>query len=261
MYYVYEWYVVESGEIIYVGKGTKRRYKVRKHNRFFNDFIRNNSCESRIVKTFDDEKAAFEYEFERVFELKSKGQCVCNINVGGNGGTTKWWTDERRKEYSDKNVMKNEKQRKRMKLSNPMQDPKIAYRVNAKNKKPICIGDKQYDSLCAAAREYGVGATAVNFWLDRGYAPDYKPCYYFGKPVPEVILNKGPKCGKPVIVDGIRFETVKAAARHINTDPSVLIRALKSTGKCKGHVCRYDNQQPSRENTEKSISEGSTTNG
>ena len=39
MYYVYEWYVKETGEIFYVGKGTKNRYKVKKHNRFFNDFI------------------------------------------------------------------------------------------------------------------------------------------------------------------------------------------------------------------------------
>ena len=29
MFYVYEWFNVNSGVVIYVGKGTKRRYKVR----------------------------------------------------------------------------------------------------------------------------------------------------------------------------------------------------------------------------------------
>lgn len=27
MFYVYEWYIVETGEIFYVGKGCKNRYK------------------------------------------------------------------------------------------------------------------------------------------------------------------------------------------------------------------------------------------
>lgn len=34
MYYVYEWFVIETDEIFYVGKGTGRRFKVRKHNKF-----------------------------------------------------------------------------------------------------------------------------------------------------------------------------------------------------------------------------------
>ena len=55
MFYVYEWYVVESGEIFYVGKGTRNRYKVRKHNKFFNDFITRYNCDSRIIKEFKTE--------------------------------------------------------------------------------------------------------------------------------------------------------------------------------------------------------------
>lgn len=53
MYYVYEWFIVETGEVIYVGKGTGRRYKVRKHNRLFNEMIRRFECDSRIVKEFE----------------------------------------------------------------------------------------------------------------------------------------------------------------------------------------------------------------
>ena len=261
MYYVYEWFVVETNEVIYVGKGSGRRYKVRRHNRFFDDFIRRVPCSSRIVKTFDDEKSAFDYEFRRVCELKALGQCVCNIIFGGTGGTTSWWTDARRNEYSENNVMKSKHQRDRMRNKNPMKNPDIAKMVNAKNKKRICIGSKEYDSLISAAKEFNVGSTAVNYWLRRGYAPNREPCYYYGDPIPKVILNKGSKAGKPVIVDGVKYDTVKDAARYIGTDPSILIKSIKAGKECKGHVCRYDNQQPSRGNTDKSTSEGSTTNG
>ena len=92
MFYVYEWYVVESGEIFYVGKGTRNRYKVRKHNKFFNDFITRYNCDSRIIKEFKTEKEAFEYEYERINELKCIGQCVCNIYKGG---TDIWMKEEK----------------------------------------------------------------------------------------------------------------------------------------------------------------------
>ena len=102
MFYVYEWYVKETNEVIYVGKGTNRRYKVTKHNKFFNEFIKRFECESRIIKYFEKEKDAFAYEYDRVKELKQIGQCVCNIYDGGFGGTTSWWNEKRRDEYSKK---------------------------------------------------------------------------------------------------------------------------------------------------------------
>ena len=91
----------KNGKIIYVGKGCRNRYKVTKHNRFFNDMIKRNKCESRIIKKFENEKDAFDYEFIRINELKEKGECVCNIYNGGTGGSINWWTDEIRKKYSE----------------------------------------------------------------------------------------------------------------------------------------------------------------
>lgn len=260
MYYVYEWYVKSTGEIFYVGKGTKNRYKVKKHNRFFNDFIKRYDCDSRIVKHFDSEKEAFEYEFERVFELKSKGQCVCNINNGGTGGTTDWWTDKKREEYSRKNVMKSESQRNRMSKNNPMKKKDVAKTVGAKHKKKICIGNKVYDGIVDVAKEYGIRNTAVMYWLKRGYARNQEPCYYYGEKVPNVSLKSHVTNTKSVILDGERYETIKEAAKSIETDPSVLVRALKANRPCKGHKCRYDNQQPSQGKSDSSTLKGSTTN-
>lgn len=260
MFYVYEWFVKKSGEVFYVGKGTKNRYKVKKHNKFFNDFIKRYDCDSRIIKKFDNEQEAFSYEFERINELKSIGQCVCNIYQGGLGGTTSWWTDEMRNIYSEKNVMKSENQRKRMSENNPMKNKEISEKVIKKNKRKVCVGDKVYDGVIDVAREYGIRDTAVQYWIKRGYSSDFKPCYYHGENIPKIKLRSHITNAKKVYIDGLLFETVKEAAKNINTDPSVLIRALKQNKPCKGHICKYDNQQPSQTNTDKSSLEGSTTN-
>ena len=66
--------------------------------------------------------------------------------------------------------------------------------------------------------------------------------------------------GKRVIVDGKRYQSVSDAARFIEVWPESLIRAIKKGRPCKGHICRYDNQQPSCEKPSNSIAEGSTTN-
>ena len=199
MFYVYEWYIVSTNEVIYVGKGCRNRYKVRKHNQFFNDMITRFECDSRIIKYFEKEEDAFAYEYDRVKELQSIGQCKCNIYKGGFGGETKTWTAEKRAIYSEKNGMHSTEQRQRMSKNNPMKNPEIAEKVNSRKR-------------------------------------------------------------KPVIIDGIKYCSVKAGAEAIGVDISSLIYALKDGRKCKGHECKYDNQQPSHENTDKSIVEGSTTN-
>ena len=63
MYYVYEWFNTDTQEVFYVGKGIHKRYKVKKRNKAFNDYIKNNNCDSRIVKYFTSEKDAFEFEY------------------------------------------------------------------------------------------------------------------------------------------------------------------------------------------------------
>lgn len=199
MFYVYEWYIKDTNEIIYVGKGCRNRYKVRKHNAFFNDMIKHYDCDSRIVKTFDDEQQAFAYEYDRVKELKSIGQCRCNIYDGGCGGTTSWWTDEMKEKYSANNVMHSQKQRKRMSENNPMKNPITAEKVNSQKR-------------------------------------------------------------IAVIIDGIKYRSIKEGANAIGVCETGLGYALKDGRKCKGHECKYDNQQPNHENTDKSIVGGSTTN-
>ena len=209
-FYVYEWFIVETKEIFYVGKGSKNRYKHRKHNNLFNYILQNNNCNSRIIKEFNTEEEAFEYEYIRINELWEKGQCKANIYKGGMGGTTKWWTPELKEKYSKQNVMKSKEQRERMSINNPMKNEETKKKVIEKISKKIVIGDIIYNSIKEASKVFGVYDTAINYWLKRGYARNLQKCYY---------LEDKPKISS-----------------------------------------EYVNQQPSHENSDKSIVEGSTTN-
>lgn len=259
-FYVYEWFIKETNEIFYVGKGCNNRYKVKKHNKLFNYILENNDCDSRIIKEFDDEKKAFEFEYERIKQLWSLGQCKANIYKGGMGGTVNWWTPEMKEKYSKNNVMKTEKMRKRMSINNPMKNENIKKTVIEKNSKKIIIGDCIYNSIKEAAKKYNVYDTAIQYWLKRGYSSDFKQCYYLGETPKPLIIKSHITNTKKVKVDGIIFNSVNEASNYINVSNSNLIKALKNKRKCKGHFCEYVNQQPSHENSDKSIVEGSTTN-
>ena len=155
MFYVYEWFIIQTGEVIYVGKGCKNRYKVRKHNYMFDEFVKRFDCDSRIVKEFETEDKAFEGELERIAELKAIGQCVCNINTGGKGGLSEHWTAEKRKKYSENNVMKSQEQRTRMSINNPMKNPVVAEKVAKTKRKPVLVDGKYFDSVTSAAEYIG----------------------------------------------------------------------------------------------------------
>ena len=178
MFYVYEWFIVSTGEIIYVGKGSGKRYKVTKHNNFFNDMIRRFECDSRIIKTFENEIDAFNYEYVRIEELRKLGQCVCNIRYGGFGGTKSWWTDEIREKYSKNNVMKSEQQRKRMSINNPMKNKKIATKVGKTKRRPVIIGDIEYSSVKEAHEILGVAVDTIQSWCIKGKNSNGQICKY-----------------------------------------------------------------------------------
>lgn len=260
MFYVYEWFIVETGEIIYVGKGCRNRYKVRKHNRFFNDMIKRYECQSRIIKHFETEKEAFNYEYERVNELKEKGQCVCNIYQGGFGGETESWTEEKREWYSEHNCMKSETQRHRMSVNNPMKNADVAKRVGLKHRKPLFVGEEIFNTYEEVANKYNVTKSAVFNWLKRGYTPDLKPIYKVGENKPNFIIKTHVTNSCQVMIGDKIFPQLKQAAKYLNIPDSTLAYNIKKYAKYNGLVCKYVNQQPSLVNFDNSNEEGSTTN-
>lgn len=243
MFYVYKWFNKNTKEIFYIGKGSKNRYKtIRKRNKLFLEYIKNNECDVEIVQYFENEEEAFKKEYELICHYKKIGQCKCNLDNGGKGGCEFIWTPEMKNYYSKYNVMKTDKQRKRMMENNPMKNPDIAKKVALKQSKPIVIGNQVYENAKKAAKKINVYENAILYWLKRGYSNDYKICYFQGQTNLNIQIKSHACNCKSVLVDNKKFKTVKSAAEFLGITSNRLIRYLKSNEPYKGHICKYDNQ-------------------
>lgn len=255
MFYVYEWYVVETGDIFYVGKGIKRRYKCRNRNRLFNEMIAAHECASRIVAYFDNEKDAYEYEYNRIQELRSIGQCTCNISDGGTGGSPECWTPEMRAMFSEHNIMKDEFQRERMRKHNPMQsdgqrkrmshynpmkDRDIAKLTNSKKKKSVIIDGKMFDSIKAAMDYYQVSRSTILGWCDRGVTTFGATCTLNGSNniSAYTLKNNGQK--RSITYMGEHFESATALAKHLGVAQTTVSRWCRNRVDPSGNEIKYD---------------------
>ena len=241
MYYVYEFYIIDTGEIIYAGKGKGGRYKRKcQRNRLLTEMLKKFSCDSRIIKIFDNEKDAFNFEYEYIKKLKLKGECVCNIYNGGAGGSGEYWTDELREQYSKYNVMKSETQRKRMREHNPMSNPEIAEKTNSKKRKPVIVGDKEYISIKEARKELNATYESIILWCKKGQNAKGEICYFKGQNPTEFKdkrYNKG-SC-KPFIYADKYYECAIDLANELNCSVYKIYRWLKK-GHCpNGTQCKY----------------------
>lgn len=244
MFYVYEWFNMETKEVFYVGKGKGKRYKaLNGRSKRFMNYINHNECQSIIIKQFINENEAFNYEKERIIELKKIGQCSCNIHQGGFGGVEYIWDNERRKKYSTHNIMKSEIQKKRMKESNPMYDKDISKCVAKKKSKPCIINGVRYESLIDAGKKLNRFPTQIGLWCKRGYDNLKQPCRYVGDEQKDIVYKI--TNSRAVIVDGKIFDSVRSASKYLEVCPETIIRSIKKNKSIKGHKCEYDNQHPS----------------
>ena len=83
-YYVYAWYVKDTNEVFYIGKGTGRRYLNRKReNEFFMRMMKTHDCESKILIDNLDEETAFKLE-KVVIAIYRLTDCrLTNVTDGG----------------------------------------------------------------------------------------------------------------------------------------------------------------------------------
>lgn len=242
MYYIYEWYVKETGEIFYVGKGHGKRFSnTSQRNEYFKQYLKKYQCDVRIAKIFDKENDALSYEHQRICELKQLGQCKCNLDNGGKGGLSFIWTEEMRKYKSIYNPMKNECQKKRMIEQNPMKNPNIAEKVNSRKRKKVIINGKEFESVKQASEYFNRHPSQISSWCKRGYDIYGNPCRFKNLPQKD-IEKRRITCSKKVIIDNKLFDSVKEGAEYLGVWSETLIRAIKNNRPCKGHICKYDNQ-------------------
>jgi len=240
MYYVYEWYVKDTNEVFYVGKGCNNRYKnYWDRNEIFKEYYNKNECSSRIIREFENEKDAFDFEKQYIDELKSKNECRANIHIGGAGGCGKYWSEELRKDYSENNVMKRPEQRKRMSINNPMKNPEIAKRVKKQKSKKVIINNVEYESIKDVMNKYNTTWESINNWCLKGINPLGERCRFANEEQHELIgrYNKG-GC-KSIKYKGITYEAVIDLCREINKSETAVHSWLKRGFDTEGNECRY----------------------
>lgn len=244
MFYVYEWYIEDTNEIFYVGKGSKKRKnQISRRNKLFKEIYYNNNCKNRIVKEFDNEQEAFLYEHERIMELKQKGFCKCNLDYGGNGGCHFTWTPEMRQYHSTYNVMKSEKQRERMSKNNPMKNKNISKIVGEKHRKPFYIGNKLYNTLEEASIEYNKTIQCIKYWLDVGHNKN-ELCYYVNKQPKKYDFGKNPHIckGTRIKYNNKVYKSIYELKKELNVHHEKISRCLRNGKLLNGKKVEYYNK-------------------
>lgn len=83
-YYVYEWFDLDSGEVFYVGKGKKGRWKSqRTRSKAFKSYYNNHNCDVRKIKENMKEDEAYAFEKETIKKYRKIYSILCNIDEGG----------------------------------------------------------------------------------------------------------------------------------------------------------------------------------
>lgn len=164
VYYVYEWFIVGTGEVFYVGKGKNKRAWQLKENSFFMKMYNSHETDVRIVHKNLNEQKAFELEIELIkYYRENTNYRLTNITKGGNQPPStlgiKMSKDTKNKiGYANKIAYKNPEIRKKLseslkKFYNTDKGKKVASARNKKNmenkeiRKKISQSNKKYFSI------------------------------------------------------------------------------------------------------------------
>jgi hypothetical protein len=83
-YYVYVWKINDTGEVIYVGKGTGKRYLTRKReNKYFMNMVKSHDCSPEIIYDNLTEREAFDKEIETIALYRLLCHRLTNVQDGG----------------------------------------------------------------------------------------------------------------------------------------------------------------------------------
>lgn len=216
-YYVYEWYVVDTGEVFYVGKGCRRRAgNVYCRNAYFKDMYYSHDCSWRIVESGMSESAAYEKEIELIkFYRENTDFRMTNVQSGGEGCDGKLFA---------KPVIK-------LSLSGEY--------------------IKEYESMLSAESETGVNNSSIakcckgasKYKSAGGFMWQYKSDFEAGV---DKAFSIERDCGNPVIQLDLKnnilneYPSVYAAAKSIGTYTNhIFDNCLKKTKQAHGYVWVY----------------------
>lgn len=123
-FYVYEHWRTDRGECFYVGKGHGRRaYDMRRGRNRWHRFLTaklsalGTAVEIRIIADGLTEQEAFDKEMERIAFWKNDGADLCNITIGGEGGSGLKHTEEWKRANSERMKGRKPSDKTRMRMA------------------------------------------------------------------------------------------------------------------------------------------------
>lgn len=94
-FYVYEWYIKDTDEVFYVGKGTSDRYKkIYGRNYFFQCMYKTHNCDVRKIYENLTEEEAFKKEIETIKYYKENTNYRLTNQTDGGEGSSGWQPSE-----------------------------------------------------------------------------------------------------------------------------------------------------------------------
>lgn len=91
VYYVYIWYIIETNEVFYVGKGKGERYKTTSNrNKFFKDMYTSHNCDVRKIYENLTEAEAFQKEQEVIKWYRENTKFRLTNQTDGGEGSSGW---------------------------------------------------------------------------------------------------------------------------------------------------------------------------
>jgi hypothetical protein len=95
MFYVYQHLRLDNNIPFYIGKGCKdRAFRTKRNNKGWNNIVNKVGFKADIIKYFEDENQAIEYEHKLIDDYKSQGIELVNQTLYSSGGTSWSYTDE-----------------------------------------------------------------------------------------------------------------------------------------------------------------------
>lgn len=102
---MYEWYIINTGEVFYVGKGCGERYKsISNRNKFFLDMYHSHSCDVRILSNDLYEEDAYHLEYETIQWYKFHSEYRLTNQTDGGDGTRGFKLSEEQREKITKSI-------------------------------------------------------------------------------------------------------------------------------------------------------------
>ena len=101
IFYVYEWFIVKTDEVFYVGKGCgNRKGIISKRNKFFLSIYSHHDCDVRIIESDLYEDDAFQLEESTIrWYREHTTYRLTNMTDGGDGTNGSYYTRERKNKF------------------------------------------------------------------------------------------------------------------------------------------------------------------